>query len=117
MVFVDNLKRELEENKRKIRVKAPLSLIPETNWAELNITSLNGMPVMLGTPMDDLKFRFQPFASGAGICSPLPYRMDSHRNKPIHTHFNEFESFVNVPTLSGALLMILGSDYKLLGCI
>jgi len=114
MVFIDNLKRELEENKRKIRVKAPLSLTSGTNWAELNVTSLNGSPVMLSASMDNLKFRFQPLASGS-ICVPLPYRLDSHGNKPLHQHFDEFESSADARTLSEALLMILGSDYKFLG--
>jgi len=66
---------------------------------------------MLGTPIDALKFRFQPLASGS-ICIPLPYRLDNHSNKPLHTHFDGFESPINVSTLSGALLMILGSDFK-----
>jgi hypothetical protein len=112
MVFVDVLKNQLKENKGKIRVKAPLSSIPETNWGYLSVTSLNGNPVMLSTPINDLKFRFQPFMSGAGFCTALPYRMDSHSNKPLHTHFYKFESFVDVPTLSGALLMILGSEFQ-----
>ncbi|MGY4883948.1 MAG: hypothetical protein ACP5NZ_00010 [Nanobdellota archaeon] len=112
--FVNRLKKELKENKDRIRVKAPLSSIPEANWAELNITSLSEMPIMLSTPINDLKIRFQPFTSGAGVCFPLPYRLDNHSNKPLHTHFHKFESSVDVPTLSGALLMILGNDYKLL---
>jgi hypothetical protein len=112
MVFIDNLKKQLKENKRKILVKAPLSLLPESNWGYLSVTSLNGIPVMLGTPVEDLKIRFQPFMSGAGFCTALPYRMDNHSNKPLHTHFDGFESFVDVPTLSDALLMVLGSEFQ-----
>ncbi len=113
MIFVNRLKRELKENKSKIRVKAPLSLISGANWAELNITSLDGNPITLGTPIDDLKFRFQPLLSGA-ICVPCSYRLDSHSNKPLHQHGFGSESQISFPTLSGALLHVLGSEYEIL---
>jgi hypothetical protein len=112
MTFIDNLIEELKKNKGKIRIKAPLSLLPEANWGELNITSLSESPVMLSAPMIDLKFRFQPLLSGSGYCIPCPYRLDNHSNKPLHTHFYELESFVEVSTLGETLKMILGSEYQ-----
>lgn len=113
MTFIETLKRQLKENKGKIKVKAPLSSIPESNWGDLSITSLNQSSVMLSSPIENLKIRFQPLLSGSR-CVACPYRLDSHSNKPLHTHFYKFESFLNIPKLSEVLIMVLGSDYKLL---
>lgn len=108
------LKIQLKEKKRKIIVKSPFSLLPESNWGYLSITSLDKIPIFLSSKTINLKIRFQPFTSGANFCEPLPYRLDSHSNKPLHSHFYDIESPLNVLTLNEVLLMVLGSDYKFL---
>ena len=113
MQFVDALKKELKENKREIRVKAPLSSISGANWGELNVTSLSGSPIMLGFSADNLKIRFQALASGS-ICVPYDYRLDNHSNKPLHLHTSGSEFLVNFSTFRDVLNGILGDNYKLL---
>ena len=113
MIFANKLKKELKEKKSKIQIKSPLSSISGANWVDLSITSLDGSPLSLGTPINNIKFRFQPLLSGAKLIS-CPYRLDNHTNKPLHQHFENSEFIVNCPTLSGALLHILGSEYELL---
>ena len=56
MTFVFDLASELEKKQTAIKVK---SLISGNGWGEININSLNGSPVFLTSPIQDLKIRFQ----------------------------------------------------------
>jgi len=94
MTFINILKERLKEKKNKINVKAPISSMPGADWAELNITSLDESPVMLGTPTDNLKFRFQPLLSGSR-CIPCPYRLDNCHGS-LHQHFGIYLTNFNI---------------------
>lgn len=108
--LVNGLKRELEKDSNSIRIKAEIS---GESWGEIEINSLDKTPITLGTPFENIKFRFQHLLSGSTLIAG-PYRLDNHTNKPLHQHFDNLTDFINFPTLNGALLHILGSDYKLL---
>lgn len=103
----DVLKEKFGMEIREIKVRGEIS---GTNWAEVSITSLNNEPITLGTPFNTIKFRAQILTSGSATFSQGNYRIDNSHG-PLHQHWFDSKSSVNVPTLSGALLMILGSDY------
>ena len=103
----DDLREELERGRQEIKIRGEVS---GTNWAELNIIETTGNPITLGTPFDNLKFRAQILTSGSASFSQGNYRIDNSHGV-LHQHWFDLKSPVNVPTLSGALLMILGSDY------
>jgi len=107
-MFIDILKRQLEEKRSVIQVKDQIS---GALYADMNITSLDGSPITLGTPLDNLKIRFQTLCSGAEGFTPYPYRLDNHSNKSLHQHYEGFENPLTFPTISGALLHILGMNY------
>lgn len=109
MKFIDNLKREFEENKEVIRVRGEIS---GSNWAEISITSLNQEPISLSTPIEETKIRFQTLVSGATCFSSGDYRIDNHTNKSLHEHFLGSENPLDTSTLSGILIKILGSEFK-----
>ena len=109
MRFVDNLKKEFEEEKRIIRVRGEIS---GSNWAEISIISLNQQPISLGTPNEEAKIRFQTLVSGATCFSSGNYRIDNHTNKSLHEHFLGSENPLDIHTLSGALIKILGSEFE-----
>ena len=108
MKLIDNLKEKFEEGVSSFKVRGEIA---EPTWAEISVTNTTGNPVALGTPPADLKIRIQTLASGAEGFSAKDYRIDNSHNSDLHQHFLGSTSPVNVPSLSGALLMILGSDY------
>ena len=109
MKFLYNLKKEFEEKKRIIKTRGELS---GANWAEINITSLNQEPISISTPIEKTKIRFQTLVSGATCFSSGNYRIDNHTNKGLHEHFLGSENPLNIFTLSGALIKILGSEFE-----
>ena len=111
MKFIDELKKGFKQRKRVIRVRGEIS---GANWAETSITSLNEEPVLLNAPIEEVKFRFQTLTSGVACFSPGDYRIDSHANKGLHEHFLGSENILNIKTLSGALIKILGSEFEVL---
>lgn len=111
MTFVHDLAKELEKNLTVIRVK---SLISGNGWGELNITSLNGSPILLNSQIQDLKIRFQPLISGTNGFDHTHFRIDSNTQEPIHVHSSGSKHPLEVNFLSQVLLMITGSEFKIL---
>lgn len=109
MRLIHEIKRKLEEGVSSFEVRGEIS---DPTWAEISVTNNTGSPVLLGTPLDNVKFRAQILISGAPGFSQGNYRLDNSHNLPIHQHFGEQISSANVQTISSALLMILGSDYQ-----
>jgi hypothetical protein len=106
MVFTDRLKEELERGPGSLSIRDSLS---GANWAELNVTSLNGSSINLESEMKDLKIRYQPLISGATCFSSIPSRIDSHTDKPLHEHLSGATAFLNISNFGGFLVKILGS--------
>ena len=111
MTFTHDLAKELEKNQTTVKVK---SLISGNGWGELNITSLNGSPILLNSQISDLKIRFQPLISGAGGFNHTHFRIDNNAQEPIHVHSPGSKSPLDVNYLSQVLLMITGSEFKIL---
>jgi len=108
MLFKENFKRELDKNPTFIKIRGELS---GANWLEANITNLSGSSITLGTPVNQLDIRLQVLNSGAVTFSEGNFRIDNGHNSPLHLHCSGAINPVEVLTLSGALLMVLGSDY------
>ena len=111
MTFVFELADELEKKQTVIRVK---SLISGNGWGELNITSLNGSPIFLNSQIQDLKIRFQPLISGVGGFNKTHFRIDNNTQEPIHIHSLGSKYPLDVNSLSQVLMMITGSEFKIL---
>lgn len=105
----DKLKRELINGTTSINIKTHISGI---NWASLSVTSLCGSQINLNLEDKDFKLRFQQLISGCDGFEQGDYRIDNHNNKPIHSHFLNFENTLTPITLGSVFKMILGSEYK-----
>jgi len=109
MKLVKRIKKELEKGTSSIiNLRGEIS---GTTWMELNITEITGNPITLGTHFENLKFRAQKLVSGA-LFTQGNYRIDNSHDLRLHQHFLGSIYPVEVETLSGALLMIFGSDYR-----
>ena len=111
MKFIEKLKGALERKEHSFKIRGEIS---GTDWVELSVTSLRGDPLHLGLSMDDVKFRFQTLTSGATTFTTRPYRLDNSHGLPIHQHFSGAVSSLNFPTVGGALVHVLGSDFDYL---
>ena len=109
MTFVFELANELEKKQTAIRVK---SLISGNGWGEININSLNGSPVFLNSPIQDLKIRFQPLISGINGFQQTHFRIDNNTQEPLHVHSFGSKYPLEAGSLSQILLMITGSEFN-----
>ncbi len=107
MKLIDRIREKLGKKESKIKVRGEIS---GATWAEVNITNIKGEPVTLGTIPSDLKIRIQTLASGAITFSPQDYRIDNSHGF-LHQHSGAEIFPIESKTVSGALLMLLGSDY------
>jgi len=106
MKLIDELKEEFEKEQTSIKARGEISGV---NWAEVSITNTVGSPIELGNPINKIKFSFQTLVSGAAFVKG-DYRMDNHHNSNLHQHSGSSFAFIDVETLSGVLLHVLGSD-------
>ena len=110
MTFVFDLASELEKKQTTIKVK---SLISGNGWGEININSLNGSPVFLTSPIQDLKIRFQPLISGIDGFQQTHFRIDNNTQEPLHVHSLGSKYPLEINSLNQVLLMITGSEFNI----
>jgi len=109
MDFKDELIKQVNEGNTKIKVKGLL----DRSMLNLTITSLIGEKITLGTLVKDTKIRFQPQYNKKGKWIKMPYRLDSHSNKPLHTHFinDRQQDASHAKTIRDIFRLILGRGF------
>ncbi len=110
MKLMNKLKEMLKRKESQIKVRGEIS---GTDWAEVRMTNIKDEPITLGTPVEDLKIGIQTLTSGANGFIAKEYRIDNSHGV-IHQHSGSVISPVEGETMSGSLMMLLGSDYRVL---
>ena len=73
------------------------------------------MPLLLETPIENVRIGFQPRYFKEGVWSNMPYRLDNtHNGEPLHTHWLEGmrTPAVHIINLKDVFRTILGTEFK-----
>ena len=110
---LNEIKKELEEEKLRISVRGPISEITPglEVWGEINLTSLDENPLSWNKVCEGTVVRANAFASGAVLTSHYSqvYRIDNcHIDKVLHEHSGESRSKIESKTIGDVLLKFFG---------